>query len=186
MVRKIFSIFKDSPNSFEGQESNEEVILLIRQHLFTVLVKVGLFSLAFLMPIIIGMIFWPYLLTYNLSSIFFFISSIWYLATWLAIFHSLTIYTLNTVIITDRRIVESDQHGLFDRETSELHNERIQDVTAHTNGVIETVLGFGNVTVQTAASERQFIFCRIPNPEKVKDVIMRITAAKHSGIKTTI
>lgn len=183
MVKSLFSIFQDSLNSFEGQEPAEKVVLLTRQHPFFIIIRIGLFVFACLLPIAILIVFWSYLHGKVWMDFFLFISSIWYMGFWLAIFRSLTIYTLNTVIVTDRRIIESDQYGFFNRKISELHNQRIQDVTTHTNGIIETFLEFGNVMVQTAASEKQFIFYHIPCPEKVKDAIMQTVLSRHSGVK---
>ncbi|MDP3763090.1 MAG: PH domain-containing protein [bacterium] len=183
MIKTLLSIFRDSPNSFAGQENGEKVVLLLRKHPFIILVRIGFFGLACLVPIVVGIIFLPYFTAHQWLNLFFFISSIWYLGFWFAIFYSLTIYTLNTVAITDRRIIDSDQHGLFNQKISELHNNRIQDVSTHTNGVIETFLQFGDVTVQTAGSEKQFVFHQVPNPDRVKDIIMRITASRHSGVR---
>lgn len=186
MIRSLLSIFQHSSNSFEGQKESEEVVLLLRQHPFTILIRVALFCLVSLVPIIVGIIFQAYLEKYNWLNLFLFISSIYYLSLWLGIFYSLTMYTLNTVIITDQRIIDNNQQGLFNRKVSELHGHRIQDVSVHTSGIIETFLHFGNVTVQTAASEKQFVFHQIPRPEKVKDVIMQIASSKHSGVKAVV
>ena len=183
MIKSFFSIFRESTNSFEGQESDEKVLLLLRQHPFTILIRVGLFCLVSLVPIVVGMAFREYLAANSGFDLFLFVSSLWYLVLWLTIFYALTMYTLNTVIITDHRIIESDQYGLFNRKISELHSYRIQDVTTHTNGLIETVLKFGNITVQTAGSEKQFVFHQIPRPDKVKDVIMQVATSRHSGVK---
>ncbi|MDP3875246.1 MAG: PH domain-containing protein [bacterium] len=183
MVKSLFSIFKDSPNSFEGQEKNEKVILLLRRHPFTILLSLALFGLACLVPIVVGVIFWSYLSIHGWLNLYLFVFSVWLLGFWLAIFYSLTMYTLNTVAITDHRIINSDQHGFFNRQISELNSHRIQDVSVHTNGLIETVLKFGNITVQTAASEKQFVFRKIPRPERVKDVIMQIARSRDSGVK---
>jgi len=183
MIKELLSIFRDSPNSFDGQEKDEEVILLLRKHPFVIYIRIGFISLAFLIPIIIGTASWPYLEAHDWRNLFLFATSVWYLGLWLAIFHSLTIYTLSTVVITDRRVIDSDQCGLFDRKVSELHTERIQDVSIHTSGIIETFLKFGDVTVQTAGAEKRFIFHKVPSPEKVKEVIMQITALRHSGTK---
>ncbi len=183
MIKSLFSIFRDSTNSFTGQESGEKIILLLRKHPFTILVRVGLFGLACLVPIVVGITFLSYFSAHQWLNLFFFVSSVWYLGFWLAIFYSLTIYALNTVAITDRRIIDSDQCGLFNQKISELHNNRIQDVSVHTNGVIETFLRFGDVTVQTAARDKQFVFHQVPNPDRVKDIIMQITASRHSGVR---
>jgi len=185
MIKALLSIFRDSPNSFEGQKENEKVLLLLRPHFFTIAIRVGFLGLMCLVPVIVGLIFLQYFTAASWLNVFFFLSSVWYLGLWLAIFYALTIYTLNTVIITDSRIIDSDQYGLFDRKISELHSHRIQDVSIHTNGLIETFLQFGDVTVQTAASEKQFVFHQVPRPDIVKDVIMQVTAAKHTGIKAT-
>jgi uncharacterized membrane protein YdbT with pleckstrin-like domain len=87
------------------------------------------------------------------------------------------------VIITDRRIIENEQHGFFNRKISELHAYRVQDVSVHTNGIVETMLHFGDIVVQTAASEKQFVFHKIPNPEEVKDSIMKIVSTHQSKVR---
>ncbi|OHB10806.1 MAG: hypothetical protein A3G05_01590 [Candidatus Zambryskibacteria bacterium RIFCSPLOWO2_12_FULL_45_14] len=178
MIRALLSIFKDSPESFEGQEVGEKVIMLLRRHKLVVLLSLSGFALAGLVPIVALTVFSSYIISLNLLSVTLFVASLWYSFLWLAIFHFLTIYTLNTVIITDRRIIDRDQHGFFNQKISELHADRIQDVTAHTKGILETVFHFGDIVVQTAGSERQFVFHKIPEPEKVKSAIMQIVATK--------
>ena len=183
MFKKFFAIFFESPNSFNGQEKDEKVLLLLRRHVFTILAPLSLFFLIGLVPIVAGTFFMSYIITYKLVALFFFLSSVWYLVLWIAIFYSLTIYTLDTVIITDHRIIDNDQRGLFYRSVSELHSHRIQDVSTYTNGLIETLLKFGDITVQTAGSEKQFVFRQIPDPDKVKDTIMQIAHSRDSGVK---
>ncbi|MDO8729099.1 MAG: PH domain-containing protein [bacterium] len=186
MIKELFSIFRDSPNSFEGQEKNEEVILLLRRHPFVILLPIALFSLACIVPIVIGIVFGSYLSAHGLLSLYLFVTNVWFLIIWLAAFYSLTMYTLNTITITDHRIINSDQHGFFNRQISELHGHRIQDVSTHTNGLIETVLKYGDITVQTAGTEKQFVFHQIPRPDKVKDAIMQMARSRDSGIKTMV
>ena len=103
---------------------------------------------------------------------------------WIVVFKILTLYTLNAVIITNRRIITNEQHAFFSKEMSELRGHRIQDVTIHVTGILETFFGFGDIVVQTAASEKEFNFSKIPNPEKVKDVIMHMAGSIQSREKT--
>lgn len=175
MIRAIFSLFKDSPNSFSGQRVGEEILLLLRRHYFTIIVRLSFYLIGAVIPFLIGKAFLSYLSTYGFSDLFYFLSAIWFMFLWLAIFHTLTIYSLSTVTVTNERIIDSDQHGLFNRKIAELNNNRIQDVSIHVNGIIETVMKFGDVTVQTAASERQFVFHQVPEPDRVKDTITQIT-----------
>ena len=179
----IFAIFNDSINSFTGQKEGEEVIALLRRHPFTIYIRLSLFGFVALIPIFGFLIFYSYVRDGGWFELYLLGSSLFYLFLWLGAFHTLAIYTLSTVIITNKRIIDSDQHGFFNREISELHANRIQDVTVHTEGFIETFLKFGDVTIQTAGSEKEFVFHQVPHPEMVKDTVMQLAAAHHTGIK---
>ena len=182
MIRKLLSIFRDSTNTFEGQEAGEQVVLLLRRHPFTIIVRLSFFALLSLIPIVLYFIFFTYLEAHHLYGLFLLIVSIYYLGLWFAAFYALTMYTLNTMIITDHRVIDNDQHGLFHREISVLHSHKIQDVTSHTNGMIETFLKFGDVVIQTAGSDKHFLFKDVAKPDEVKDVIMHIAKSRDSGV----
>jgi hypothetical protein len=186
MIKELISIFRESPQSFEGQETGEKVVMILRKHIFVVFLALSGFFIACLVPILAFVIFYSYIVKGGYLGLFLFSSSLWYMLFWIAIFHFLTIYTLNVVIITDRRVIHRNQRGFFNQKVSELHAYRIQDVSTHTHGIIETVLRFGDVVVQTAASEKQFTFHQLPNPEKIKDTIMQMVANRHSGVSTEL
>lgn len=183
MMSKLLSIFTDSEQSFHGQEPHERVLMTLRRHPFTLSYPLILIFLAAFVPMLGKLAFGAEIRAEGLEALFLFLSSLWYGFLWLAAFYFLTMYALNTVIITDRRIIENEQHGFFNRRVAELHLYRVQDVSVHTAGVIETLLSFGNVTVQTAASEREFTFDRIPHPEKVKDAIMKWVSTHREHLK---
>jgi uncharacterized membrane protein YdbT with pleckstrin-like domain len=182
-VNKLLALFKYSTHSFPDQEPGEEVVALIRKHWFTVLFPMFLVFIALLLPIVVGVTLREKLLEVELWNLYLFVSSIWYLLFWLVALRTLMLYSLNTVIVTNHRIIDNDQYGFFDRKVSELHIRRVQDVSVHTVGVLQTFLHFGDITVQTAASEKQFVFSQIPRPEVTKDTIMRIVGSQYSGVK---
>ena len=175
-VKSFFSIFTRSENSFDGEESGEKTVLLIRRHPFFILSKLVFFLFLFLISVAAGISFSSWLYSHNLLALFFFALSLWCLFIWSGVFYALTMYTLDVWIVTDRRIIDSTQNGFFSRTTSELHLSRIQDVSVETKGVIQTFLKFGNLQVQTAGSEEKFKFSQIPNPEGVKDEIMKLAS----------
>jgi len=80
-------------------------------------------------------------------------------------------YYLDIWIITDKRIVDIEQKGLFRREVSEFSLDRIQDVTSETPNFIATILKYGNIRVQTAGS-RPFTAQDIPDVTGIKDLIL--------------
>ena len=59
-------------------------------------------------------------------------------------------YWLDVWIVTDERVINIEQKGLFSRSVSELHFYNVQDVTTSVRGVIPTLLNYGDVEVQTA------------------------------------
>lgn len=85
-------------------------------------------------------------------------------------------YYLDTWIVTNRRIINIEQKGLFSRTVSELHLNQVQDVTSETKGFLETFLTYGDVHVQTAGERSRFHFINIDNPDEVKVTISRLVA----------
>jgi hypothetical protein len=77
-------------------------------------------------------------------------------------------------IVTNERIVNIEQLGLFSRDVSELELENVQDMTVEVLGIIPTFLNYGNLYVQTAAEKERFVFRHVPNPYAIKDLVMNL------------
>ncbi|MCR4312213.1 MAG: PH domain-containing protein, partial [Candidatus Uhrbacteria bacterium] len=115
--------------------------------------------------------------------------------TYLLIVFLLTIteftdYWLDVWVVTTERIINSEQHGLFNRAVSELHLDQIQDITSETKGFMATFLTYGDVFIQTAAEKIRFHFKNIDNPELVKQTIGKLikeceTSHAHSHVRPT-
>jgi hypothetical protein len=103
--------------------------------------------------------------------------SAYYLGVWLVTFFEYVDYELDVWIVTNERIIDVEQHGLFDRTTAELHLANIQDVTAEVKGILHTFLDYGDVFVQTAGEVDRFIFKGVPHPDKVKETIIELANA---------
>jgi uncharacterized membrane protein YdbT with pleckstrin-like domain len=73
-------------------------------------------------------------------------------------------YYLDVGVVTDQRVVDTDQRGLFQRKTSELEAEMIQDVSAQRHGLLQLLFNFGDVIIQTAGERPNFTFTAIPKP----------------------
>lgn len=76
--------------------------------------------------------------------------------------------------MTNKRIIDAEQRGLFSREVSEFKLYRVQDVTIEIKGVLPTFLNYGNVYIQTAGEAKEFVFKQIPNPRQAKDLIIKL------------
>jgi hypothetical protein len=60
---------------------------------------------------------------------------------------------------------------LFSRKLSTLPLETIEDATVKFEGVLENIIGFGSLSVQTAGTQREFIADDVADPEAVKQAI---------------
>jgi len=79
------------------------------------------------------------------------------------------VYRRNFLILTNQHLILVEQRGLFTRTVSQLSLRRVQDVTGTTPGFLATILGYGNVTVETAGEEKNFIFTSVANPTELAD-----------------
>ncbi|MBI2798534.1 PH domain-containing protein [Candidatus Saccharibacteria bacterium] len=84
------------------------------------------------------------------------------------------IWRANKIVVTNQHIVDIDQIGLFNKRVSTLTLSRIQDVSARVRGPLQTVLGYGNINVQTAGEDRNFEFDYVPNPYDLENYILEV------------
>ena len=156
-------------------ESGEVAIERIHRHWFIfVLETLGLIAAAVLPPFFI--LFMSKMLVLNISgSLFAFGYSLWLLFVWLAFFILFTDYYLDVWVITSKRIVGIEQIGLFNRTATSCFISKIQDVEIKIDGVIPTLLNFGDIRLHTAGAERGVLSMgNIPAPQRVKELILRL------------
>jgi uncharacterized membrane protein YdbT with pleckstrin-like domain len=100
----------------------------------------------------------------------------YYLGIWVFFLSQFTDYYLDINIVTNDRIIDINQKGLFGRSVAELDLTRVQDVHSEIKGIIPTLLGYGTVIVQTAANEENFHFEQVPNPNYIRQRILELAA----------
>jgi len=66
-----------------------------------------------------------------------------------------------------------DQKSLFSRDVATSMLEHVEDITTEIHGLIPTLLGFGDIHLQTAAESREFTIKGIPSPADVRRKIMK-------------
>ncbi|MFH0818419.1 MAG: PH domain-containing protein [Patescibacteria group bacterium] len=179
---------KQAGQLFPGQFPDEKLIFLIRRH-WSLIIK---YILRLLVAHIIAVgifIFLVYFLQWELPNsgpiyvILIMIASCYFLGAWLLYLHEFVDYHLDIWILTDRRILNIEQEGLFKRTASELDITKIQDVTAEINGKVQTFLNFGNVYVQTAAESQRFVFEEVARPQEVaRKIIDTVEQATRSSV----
>lgn len=163
------------------QKSYEKIIYTLRRHWFTFLPKILLFLLLLLAPLalyyLINSLFPTLLSEERLYSLAILAASAYYLSVYLLFLSQFIDYYLDIWIVTNDRIVDIEQFGLFSRTISELDLFRIQDVTTDVHGVFPTLLGYGNVSVKTASQNIDIVFYNVPDPNRIRHELLKLADA---------
>lgn len=170
----------DFKHIFPGQQENERVFLLFRQHWIVMFGKITAWLIFlvifFLIDYAIQTVF-PGPLSAVAVEIIEVIKLAYLMVLFLGLFILWIMYYLNISVITNERIVDIDQHSLLHNSTAELHLNQIEDVTSEVDGLFQTFFNYGNVYIQTAGETERFEFEKIPHPTKVSKIIMDLYEA---------
>jgi uncharacterized membrane protein YdbT with pleckstrin-like domain len=162
---------------FSGQKEGEKILLVTRRHWFNILESLSSVFAMLLMLIgsyiILPQLF-PVFSTQDFQGIFLFLENLFAMIIWIIFFLIWIDYYFDVWIITNFRIVNVEQKGLFSREVSELELEKIQDITTDVLGIIPTFMNYGDVLIQTAGEKERFVFKDVPDPYAIKDLIMNL------------
>ncbi len=156
---------------------DENIILVLRKHWFVLFVEALVFVFLALLPLVVMAIAGSILnLGFNsaIATLGTTAYLIWLVVLWIGFFIFWTDYYLDIWIITDKRIIDIEQKGLFSRTTSALRHDNIQDSTISQPGFISSLLGFGTIQVQSAAADVEIIIPYARSPQRVKELIMNL------------
>ncbi len=165
-----------SDKLFPGQNDDEKIISIIRRHWFTYVIFV-LTGFIMVIPLIFLIIYWifnPGIFSVLTGNIIILAISAYLLFIAAVLIIGIVDYYLDIYIVTSERVVIINQEGLFHRQISELHIHQVQDVSAQVEGFFQTIFHFGNVIIQTAAENENFIFNSIPHPYRIAQEISQL------------
>ncbi len=159
-------------------QHGETVLAVLRKHWVLFAIEVGALVILFLVPFMLSALPFNIPLLSSGSATFF--GAIWMLFLLMRGFISWTNYYLDIWIVTNMRLVDIEQIALFNRTASTLELEHIEDITVKIEGFLPSMIGFGTVSVQTAAHIQEFLINNIRNPEEAKQIIYNAQRqAKH-------
>lgn len=155
--------------------ANETILLTARKHWFVVMgdaIAVALFvtlpPLLWVLVVSAGLV----VPTVFMSGVAHFVWLLMVLVGWIAFFAQWTGYYLDLWVVTDRRIFNLDQVGLFRRQATSCSLDRVQEITIETDGIWQTLFHFGTLIVETAGPTTEYITVYgLPHPERIRALI---------------
>jgi uncharacterized membrane protein YdbT with pleckstrin-like domain len=162
-------MWEEAEYHFYGQRIDERVVLVRNQHpmvlLIPVLIDLALFAVMLLLVGALPDPFKKYVLFLFGAGIL--IHVIFYVYG----------YRNSMCILSSQRILNIIQRGFFNKQINEAELSRIQDVATNVSGILQTMFGFGNVTIRTA-SETTLVLRNIKSPYDVQQAIARAMNSK--------
>ncbi len=162
---------------FPSQLETERIFLVVREHWVRLVLKLFIWLMLVLALIIFryyGPQIFPDLFIGKSGQIVNLFSQIYVIFLLLGVFIIWLLYYLNIQIITSLRVVDVSQQGLFSHTVSELHIDKIEDVTSKVTGILGTVFDFGMVFIQTAAAKERFEFYNVPHPGQIEKLVLNL------------
>lgn len=156
---------------FQTQDADEEVILLLRRHFVTNVPWIFLSLLALIIPLILFPLFFSFLFP-TLSRGYQLVAVLsWYLLVFSYAFVNFLLWYFHVYIVTNKRVIDIDVHGLTLSDITSAKLEQIQDITLKRVGIIRTIFDYGNVFIQTAGTVPSLEFEAVPRPAAVIDIL---------------
>lgn len=162
---------------FKDMGEGEEIIMVLHRNWFYLLQQ------YFFLFLIVGIFFaglsfvpdlYPNLLSGMNKQVGLFAQNFFMLAVWIYGFLIWVDYYFDIWIVTNERIVNIEQKGMFTRKVSEMTYAKMQDISTEVVGFIPTIINYGDVKIQTAGENENFIFRTVSDPYHVKSVLAEL------------
>ncbi len=169
-------------------EDNEQILYTARKHWFIFAGEIIFAAIFAFMPLVFFILPEPWYASVsealrfegNLTVLFMFLWCLWLLLLWIVTAVLWTDYYLDVWLITNHRVIDVEQLGMFNRKISAFRFDQIQDVTVEVPGLIATFIDFGTVKIRTASDE-VFSFGGVSYPNHLKEKIMTEHHRVHSA-----
>lgn len=159
--------------SFDGQRDGEKVLFIFRRHIVTA--RKGLGWLVILSALgVVPMLIWPgvsYMLWIFLGFVTLGV---------LGAFYAYILWYFSIYIVTDQRLRQISQKGLFKKSVVDLSLDKIQSISYGVPGWIAGMFGYGTILIQTGVGD--LTISKVSHPEevhnKLQDAVLNITKGK--------
>jgi uncharacterized membrane protein YdbT with pleckstrin-like domain len=152
---------------FEGQRPGEKVLFVFRRHIIAM--RKGFYLLLF--PLLITAI--PPLIWQDNLELFWLPVGGLVLGLLLFLYHYIMWY-FTIYLVTNQRIRQVTQRGIFGKDVVELRLSKIQNISYNIPGFTGEVLGFGTIVIQTFVGD--LVIRNVEHPDKTFNKLQNAVA----------
>lgn len=158
---------------FDGQRDDEEVLFVFRRHIIAM--RKGFYGLA--IPFVIASV--PFLIFPQHLWLFWVAMGGFGLGLLIFAYHWLGWY-YSVFIVTNQRIQQVQQKGLFGKTVIDLTLSKIQNISYNIPGFTGEVLGFGTIIIQTFVGD--MVLDKVEHPDKIYNKLQDAVHASTGGV----
>lgn len=150
-------------------KEGEKVIKIIHKHWASFLIPSGKIFLAFCLPFFLA----PFLFSSNIGLIIFIVlilaALVFAINIWMKWYFDL-------FVLTNQRIINIDQKGIFSREVSEATYINVQGANYELSGIFSMMFNYGNVKIQATGIKNLLKINSVEKPKELQELILDIKA----------
>ncbi len=175
----LYHWFTYRPSTAVVLVQNEQILRVYRKHWFRFFTDVLIIVALIFIPLTLSLLpsdqmQWFKSITPFLNALY----SSWLVFLLFGFLIMATNYFLDIWVLTNKRLVDVDQRGLFKRDISEIRLEKIEDINIKIFGIIDTFLGIGTVEIESAGAVKEFSLKNIAHPEQARAEISATASRK--------
>lgn len=152
---------------------NEEILMVVRESFAPHVFRFFLLAVWFLIPFFF---FYPLFRMGTLGVVIFFVL---FLSGIFFFWRAFRKWSHTLFVITDLRVVDIDQRGVFDRVVSESTFEQMDDVSYRMHGMMSALFKYGTVSLKMRGTAADLKFEHVRNPARVQDLLNDLRHHKH-------
>lgn len=152
-------------SEFEGQRDDETVQFIFRRHIIAM--RKGFYGLV--LPFIIGSL--PYLIVPTRLELLWGALAGMVIGLLIFAYHWVGWY-YSIFIVTDQRIQQTSQSGLFGKTVIDLSLNKVQNISYNVPGFSGEILGYGTIVIQTYVGD--MIIDKAEHPDKIYNQLQNI------------
>lgn len=150
---------------FDGQREGEELLFVFRRHILAM--RKGFYSL--LIPLVITalpVLIWQHNITLYWLPLAGFAIGL------LLFFYHFILWYFTIYIVTNQRLRQVTQRGLFGKDVIELRLSKIQNISYNVPGFTGEVFKFGTIVIQTFVGD--LVIHKVEHPDKIYNQLQNV------------
>lgn len=153
---------------FDGQRQDETLLFVFRRHIIAMRKGFYLLLITFAFSCI------PPLIWQNSPKVFI-VPIVGFILGMILLFYHFIIWYFTVYIVTDQRIRQITQRGLFGKDVIELRLSKIQNISYNVPGFAGELFKYGTIVIQTFVGD--LVIRNVARPDKVYNMLQDAVSA---------